>query len=264
MGLWELFSRRRHQELTEAHKEAKRLFDEGSTFAEAFQIDRGLELFDQSFALFEHPAPLLNRAHIKMMRLRYREAMQDLLLAQKLDAKLFDNEFAHQISPLLEKCQLITVNYDNGVRKKLLADRKTNGRGYATKRIFFSCFNADEELWDFYPQPTELMLYHFFNELDNIRKFESKGTYWQIDPYVSGYPDDFVQIKIQSRPPDYSSLEMTLHSFLCCYEQSDMIEMRTYILNLIHNAQMQRDYGMASLRQPRFIREAMEFLGEDN
>jgi len=244
----EKWIRRRFGELTEAHKEGRRLFDVGKSYASRFEIDKALEYFDLSCAIYNHPAPLINRAHIKMMRIRHFEAMQDLLEAKKLDAKLFGNEFAHEITPMLTKLEITTRLYKDGTRDKLIADLKQNGRGYVAKRILLTCFKVDSEQWEFAPRANPLMKFHFFNELDNIAKFESPGSYPEIETCIQLYPDSFVQEQVNScpNPFDYMSAEVQLQAFLCCYEQQDMSNIRGDLLYWIHDALMTEDYGLAA------------------
>lgn len=262
MGIGKWFSRRA-AELTQGQSEGQRLFELGKSHGARFELDTALKYFDQSYALYNHPAPLMNRAHIKMMRLRHFEALNDLLEAQKIDTKFFGGEFSHEIAPLLEKLNITTRFYKDGTRSKLLADLKQNGRGHVAKRILLTCFKIDPDQWEFASRANSLMKFHFFNELDNVGKFESPGTYPEVETYIQLYPDSFVQQQVNTCPNEsaYFTAETQLQGFLCSYEKHDMANIRSDLLYLIHDALMTEDYGFDSYSEPsQIIRDAHSHL----
>jgi hypothetical protein len=89
--------------------------------------------------------------------------------------------------------------------------------------------------------------YHFFNELDNIKKFDNLDKYPEAARPLELYPTEFIECKINllsdSDWERYTNLEMTLRGFLCSYDEKDMQHIRRMILYKIEFKLMQRDYG---------------------
>ena len=258
---------RENAENTEEYREGQRLFDIGKAHAIRFEIDKALEFFDKSYQANKHPAPLVDRGHIKIMRLRHFEAMQDLLEAQRLDSKT-GNKFAHEIRPRLAKLEITTEPYRNGMRDKLIADLRQNGRGYVAQRILLTCFKVDPRQWEFANRATPMMKFHFFNELDNVSKFESPGSHPEIETYIELYPRAYIDEQMPLCPDEkeYFSIEAQLHTFLCSYEERDMQNLRSDMLYLIHSALMAEDYGLSAFSLTSdeethgIIREAHDYL----
>ena len=255
------------EESTDAYREGQRLFDLGKQHGLRFEIDKALEYFDKSYEVHKYPAPLVDRGHIKMMRLRHFEAMHDLLEAQRLDAKI-GNKFKHEIMPRLSKLAITTEPYRNGMRDKLIADLRQNGRGYVAQRILLTCFKVKPEQWEFARRAPPLMKFHFFNELDNVAKFETPGSHPEIEKYIQLYPRAYIDEQMRRCPDEqeYFAAEAQLHTFLCSYEEQDMRKIRSDMLYLIHSALMAEDYGLGAFSilsdedTHGVIREAHEYL----
>ena len=237
--------------------EGQRLYDLGLQHANAWEMDEALRCFDKSFEANTHPAPLIDRAHIKLMRLRHYEAMQDVLEAQRLDSKT-GNAFLSHILEQLSKLTVTTEPYRNGTRDLLIKDLKEHGVEHAAKKILHACFKPTFGRYPSTPDPTPEMKYHFFNELDTIAKFDSPGAYPEADGYIARYPSRFIELQVEKCPDrqGYHAIEVMLHSFLCSYEEQDMRLVRRRMLYDIHQSLMWHDWDMAAI--------SAAFTGEDS
>lgn len=233
-------------------------------------MEEALECFDRSFEAHKHPAPLIDRAHIKLMRLRHYEAMQDVLEAQRIDL-ITGRAFIGQISEQLSKLTVTTEPYRNGTRELLVRDLKQHGIEHAAGKILHTCFKPKFGAYERIPDPTPLMKFHFFNELDTIAKFDSPGSYPNADVLLSRYPTRFIDTQVALCPDEqqYRSLEAILHSFLCAYEEQDMRHVRGRILYDIHQSLMWHDWDAAAISTAitgedsrGVIREAHAFLNQ--
>jgi tetratricopeptide (TPR) repeat protein len=247
-----------------AYGEGRRLYNIGKYHAGRFETDKAMEFYNKSFEANKRPEPLVDRAHIKMLRIRHHEALLDLLEAQRLDA-VNENGCQKEIMPRLAKLSVTTQPYKNGTREKLIEDLRRNGRGYVAKRIVSTCFKLKPEQWDTNPPASPMLKHHFFNEIDNIAKFDSRGSYPEIERYVDLYPGAFIaeQVRLCPDMQDYFATEMKLHTFLCSYEEQDMRNVRSDMLYLIHSAMMWADYGhecFSAGSDNCVIREAREYL----
>jgi tetratricopeptide (TPR) repeat protein len=247
-----------------SYSEGMRLYDIGKYHAGRFETDKAMEFYNKSFEANKRPEPLIQRARIKMLRIRHHEALLDLLEAQRLDA-MNENACQKEIMPQLAKLSVTTQTYKDGTREELIEDLRRNGRGYVARRILSTCFKIEPEQWDRNPPTSPMLKYHFFNEIDNIAKFESRGSYPEIQVYIDRYPGAFVEAQVQRCPDkkDYLATEIKLHLFLCSYEEQDMRNARSDMLYLIHSAMMWADYGHQAFSAGsgnRVIREALGYL----
>ena len=248
--------------------EGKRLYDLGLEHANAWRMDEALKFFDASFEANRHPAPLIDRAHIKLMRLRHYEAMQDVLEARRLDSKT-GNAFLGHIHEQLSKLTVTTEPYRNGTRDLLIKDMKEHGVEHAAKKILHTCFKPQFGRYESIPDPTPEMKFHFFNELDTIAKFDSPGTYPEADGYVARYPSRFIEMQIEMCPDPqrYQAIEVMVNSFLCAYAEQDMRLVRRRILYDIHQSLMWHDWDTGAISSRLtgedsrgVIREAHKYL----
>lgn len=214
----------------------ERLYELGLEHANRWESDKALEYFDLAYAANPHPAPLIDRAHIKLMRLRHYEALQDVLVAQQIDSKT-GNEFAHHIRAQLEKLRVTTETYRNGLRNNLIEDLRQNNRGYVAEKILTTCFECDRQHLSLGLNPWPLARFHFFNELDTISKFDSPGSYPEIEEYIGAYPGGYVAEQVENCPDTekYLSIETKLQTFLCAYEEQDMRNIRSDLLYMIRS-----------------------------
>lgn len=145
----------------EDYGEGKRLFELGMSSASQYKCSEALEHYTRSIAACANAAPYINRAKILSNRLRYREALADLLEAQRLDKK-GENQFYEAIESELLRAKAIASNYDNGLRNRLIADLAANGEDFVQERIICVSFGIDELQWKFDSFNRSLIEYHFF------------------------------------------------------------------------------------------------------
>jgi len=226
------------------YEEAKRLFELGMICASQYRCSEAIEYYSKSIIVHNNPAPYINRANILGKRVRHYEALQDLLEAKRLDQEQ-GNEFSTQIDRELILTKLVTQNYTNGVREKLIADLKERGHGYVSERIVCSSFNISPSQWEHNTFKRNLIEYHFFNEIDNIAKFDERDSYPESSEALESYPDEFIQMKIAASPDyaTYRDSEILLHSLLCSYDERDMQRLRNSIIYKVHCKLLDRDYG---------------------
>jgi hypothetical protein len=248
-------------------EEAKRLFEIGMQHASGYECSKAIEYYTKSITMSPNPAPYVNRANLLAKRLRYREALTDLSEAQRLDQRQ-GNEFTKELSGEISRVELVSQNYHNGTRDQLIADLKQSNPRDVAGKIFCSSFGIPYECWrqGSFGTFRDIAEFHFFNDIDNVIKFDESSLYPEVDEFRSVYNDRFIEMKI-SRCPDalaYTKSEITLHSFLCCYDENDMQHLRRLMLYNIHQILLHMDYGdIWSLTSecPGMIREAEGFAG---
>lgn len=84
-----------------SYEEGRRLYELGAICASNFKFDEALEYYSRSIDVCPNPAPYVNRAIILCRRIRYHEALMDLLKAKKVDLMQSD-EFGAEIDTLVE------------------------------------------------------------------------------------------------------------------------------------------------------------------
>lgn len=250
-------------------KEGKRLFEEGMRHASNFECQKAIACYTRSIALSPNPAPYINRANLLAKRIRHREALADLSEAQRLDQRQ-GNEFSRVLATEIAKAEIISHNYYNGMREKLLIDYKETenepyGRRGIAAKILCNSFGIPYPQWEYNTFDRTLIEFHFFNELDNISKFENKDIFPEAVEYLDVYSEKFIEKKVAECPDveAYIKAEMTLHSFLCCYDPDDMNFIRRTMLYDIHEHLLALDFGdfynTLSSESQGVIREAEGF-----
>ncbi|WP_456387633.1 hypothetical protein [Profundibacter sp.] len=262
-----LFNNRRPVQ-PEGFDEGKRLFELGVAAAHQGNFNEAFDLYSLSIDVCPNPVPYLNRARILIKKIRYQEALNDLLKARSVD-KAQSREFLPEIDAEIESVQFFTESYRNGTREKLLKDfEQQSDTRYIARRIFCSSFKVDHEGYRPYNSP--LVEYHFFNELDNIKRFEIVSDYPEVEEFLQMYPYEFIKKKIEG-PVDteaYAFAEAIFHQFLCSYGEKEMRYLRREIIYDIHERLLDRDYGYMGHgtmdSKGEITREAAEFLENDN
>jgi tetratricopeptide (TPR) repeat protein len=229
------------------YEEGQKLFELGMVYATQYKTSKAIEYYTKSIDACKNPAPYINRANLLSKRIRYYEALQDLLEARRLDVAQ-GNEFSQVLKREIALTEAISDNYNSGMREKLIADYNENGGDYVGERILCVSFGVSNLQWEYNSFNTPLIEYHFFNELDNIIKFEDLDLYPEVEDFVDGpesYPKDFIEYKVNNCPDEkaYKSAEMTLHSFLCSYDEEEMRYIRRNMIYEIHRKLMARDFG---------------------
>ena len=111
------------------------------------------------------------------------------------------------------------------------------------------------------------MEFFFFNELDNIKKFDDVELFPNIQWELDSYPADFVQLKISTAPASYFLAETKMYSLLCPHEDRDRYLVRDRILYIIHEYLMDLDYqGLQYTLDSDslgVVREAHKYLPDD-
>lgn len=262
MGLWDVF--RSKKVFSRNHVEGKRLFEIGMQHASKYECSKAIEFYTESIAMSPNPAPYMNRAHLLTKRLRYREALADLLEAQRLD-QLQGNEFVKKLSIEIPIAEIITANYDNEIRDQLIDDLKQSNNRDVAGKIFCSSFGISYNCWKggTFGQRRPIAEFHFFSEIDNIAKFEELSFFPEVEEFMDLYGDSFIEMKIRKCPDPivYTKSERTLHSFMCCYDLKDMRYIRRSMLYHLHEILLWMDYEDRSLSGDcrGRIREAEEF-----
>ncbi len=249
----------------EGYEEGWKLFELGMAYASRFECSKAIDYYNRSIAICKNPAPYINRANLLGKRIRYHEALQDLKEARRLDATQ-GKEFTGEIQRELAVAELVTSNYRNGIREKLLADLEQNDKKYIAARIFCASFDISSLQWEHNSFRSPLVEYHFFNDLDNVIKFDELSSYPEVEEFQQEYPAEFIEHK-SSKCPDaakYREAELKLHSFLCSYQEEDMQYLRRRIIYDIHCKLMERDYGpfwmSMSSDCPGVTKEAADFM----
>lgn len=252
----------------EGYDEGRRLFEQGVAAANREEFQQAFAFYSKSIAVCPNPAPYLNRGRILVKKIRHKEALDDLLEAQRLDRKQA-SEFLSEIASDIKAVMPYLENYRNGMREKLIEDFKDHNESsfdlkYVAAKIFHASFKVPENALRPFGGP--LAEYHFFNDLDNIARFEEVDTYPDAKHYLELYPEDFIAEKINGSVDiaAYSQAEALLNSFLCSYDEPDMRMLRRLILYSIHESLLIRDYGdqlwSMSNPQPEVIRSAAHLM----
>lgn len=247
-------------------EEGRKLFELGMAHATRYDSEKAIEYYTRSIAASPNPSPYINRANLLCKRLRYHEALHDLLEARKLD-RAQSNEFTEVLRREIGYAEAITNFYRNGLRDRLLEDLDRNGDDFVAGKIFSASFGFSHNLWENgYIHP--LSEHHFFNELDNVRKFDRLNLYPEVEGYIENYPIEFIEMKVSNckNLDYYQKASQTLHSFLCSYDEQDMISIRRIIIYRLHESILDDEYGMASLSNsyPEVTKEAYRFIhGEE-
>lgn len=230
------------QDKPKGYEEGQRLFELGMAHAVRYESNEAIDYYTKSIELCPNPSPYLNRANIFSKRVRHYEAQQDLLTAKKLDIEQ-GNEFSNEIARELEKTNLLTENYRNGLRESLIDDYAKNGQDHVSARTFCSSFGIKPLQWEYNSFDKILVEYHFFNELDNILKFDDLSVYPEASEFLDIYPSDLIEEKVNNCPDieAYQMAENILHSFLCVFDEKDMRYIRRGIIYRIHSRLFEND-----------------------
>lgn len=218
------------------------LFEAGMASARAYKCQEAIEYYSQSLMAYENPAPYINRANLLSKRIRHYEAMQDLLMAKRLDLAW---EFSAQIDSELNVVYGLTQNYRNGVRETLANPAGSHDCQGIAEAILQASFGITALEWDYGTFDQGLLEFHFFNELDNVVKFDELSGYPEVCDWLAKYPESFILKKVSSCPDHhkYSSVEALLHTHLCTYDEPNMRLVRRHMLYCIHRVLMTRDFG---------------------
>ena len=202
-----------------------------------------------------------------MKRIRYREAMGDLLKAKLLDVAQ-GRQFLDEIEVDLAKAQHVSFGYENGIRESLIGDFEAGTDvDQIAKKILLVSFDCPRAEWGWVTHSEPLFEWHFFNELDNVRLFEDVDEYPEAKELLRLYPLDFIEFKLDQYIDQaaYRNAETKLHMFLCCYDEPQMCQVRRTMLYRLHASLLDRDYdGYTGLGSdcPGVTREAYEYLIE--
>lgn len=224
-------------------EKGKRLFELGMQRALQYEADEAIDFYTQSIAASPNPAPYINRANLLAKRLRYREALEDLLVAQRLDRQQ-GNEFSNEIDSEIARAKLISSNYENGLRERLIADLRESDPRSISRNIFCASFEIHHLQWDYKNFDRPLIEFHFFNDIDNIKKFDSLSVYPEVEEFYFLYDATFVEMKASGcpNPHFYGDAIGKLHNFLCSYDEDDMRYLRRIMLYDIHEKLLGLDF----------------------
>jgi tetratricopeptide (TPR) repeat protein len=244
-----------------SHVEGQRLFELGMTCAAQFKTTQAIDYYTRSIAINPNPAPYINRANLLSKQIRHYEALQDLYAAKRLDVA---REFVREIEREIARAEVMTRLYRDGTREKLISDLEHNSAEYVAERIFCTTFGISAAQWSYRTFDWKLVEYHFFNELDNLVKFEEKTKYESsFTQYIDLFPAEFVDLKVRNCPDvaAYTKAETLLNSFLCSYPEPEMRQLRGGIIYKIHNGMMHRDYDLSEYAFGNGLtREAAEYV----
>lgn len=241
------------QTKSKEYEEGWKLFELGMAHASQYDCEKALAYYSKSISVCENPAPYINRANILCKRIRYYEALQDLLEARRLD-KMQANESADVLQREIGMAEAITHTYRNGLRENLIADLENNGESYVVGKIYCAAFGFRIEAWNAGFVLPNFAEYHFFNELDNVKKFDRLDIYPEVSEYLELYPESFINEKLDNFPDygKYREAELKLHSFLCAYDQKTMVRLRRVMLYNLHERLLASDYpGIFGFSNPR-------------
>ncbi|SAK83415.1 hypothetical protein AWB80_05485 [Caballeronia pedi] len=227
-----------------AHEKGKALFEQGMRHALQFRSTEAIDCYTRSIEASANPAPYINRANLFGKRIRHFEALQDLLEAKRLDEQQA-NEFPTEIARELEHANLVTLGYRNGFREKLIEELKDGDTHEIAGRMLCVCFGIEPGRWKYNTYDHPFVEYHFFNELDNVFRFDDRKHYPDVAEFIDAYPGDFIAMKVDACPDAqaYRDIEVKLHSLLCSYDERDMQRLRNSMLYQIHCKLLERDFG---------------------
>jgi len=249
----------------QGYDEGWKLFELGMAHANRYECEKALDFYARSISVCNNPAPHINRANILCRRIRYYEALQDLLEAKRLD-KAQSNEFSDVLQREIGKAEAVTLTYRNGAREKLQDDFENNDEDYVVGKIYCASFGFSHAAWEGMFALPSFAEYHFFNELDNVRKFDRLDLYPEVLEYLDQYPEEFIDQKVADCPDHvaYGKAELTLHSLLCAYDEKTMIRLRRVMLYILHQRLLGYDYGevLGSMSDPRpeITKDAYHFV----
>lgn len=262
--MFNIFKKSRKVTQPEGYEDGKRLFDMAVAAAQQEKFHEAFLLYSESIAACPNPAPYLNRARILVKKIRHKEALDDLIEAQRTD-RLQGKEFQSEIRCEIQAVSPFVENYRNGTREKLISDFRSHADSiydlrHVATRIFEVSFGLEPGA--LYPFNGPLAEYHFFNELDNIARFEDVEVYPEAKEFLGLYTTEFIAEQVNGTVDieAYSRAEATLNSFLCSYDEPDMRQLRRLMLYSIHQDLIIRDYGdqlwAMDNPQPKVIRSA--------
>lgn len=232
-----LFGRKSKEQL-----EGEKLFLLGMDAASKFDCDRAIDLYTKSLEAHPNPAPLINRANLLGKRKRHFEALLDLA-----EAKRLDEEQSKEFGPVLQREIMreltLTKFYRDGMREKLIVDYEQTDTGDVSQKIMSSSFDVGEP--GYWGSRREILEYHFFNDLDDIVKFESLSAFPEAEEYIEIYGQKFIDHKISSCPDEafYDRASKIVSCFLCVYDEQTMRYIRRRMLYDIHQFLLTEDYG---------------------
>ena len=256
----------------EGYAEGKRLFDLGVAAAAQEHFHDAFLLYSASIKACPNPAPYLNRARVLVKKIRHKEALDDLWQALRLDQEQ-SQEMISEIEADIQEVSPYVENYRNGTREKLVEDFRAHNESfsdlrYVAQRIWGVTFRGAGSEYEPYRHP--LSEYHFFNELDNVARFEDPDVYPEAKELLALYPAKFIAQKVNG-PVDfeaYSHSESLLNIFLCSYDEPDMRQLRRLMLYDIHEYLLRRDYGdqlwSFTNPQPEVIHSAANFMRQES
>lgn len=268
--MFKRFSKGTPPQKPEGYGEGKRLFDLGVAAAAQERFHDAFLHYSASVKACPNPAPYLNRARILVKKIRHKEALDDLWQALRLDQEQ-GQEMLSEIEAEIEEVSPYVENYRNGTRENLVEDFRSHSGSfsdlrYVAQRIWEVTFRSAGNESQPYRHP--LSEYHFFNELDNVARFEDPDVYPEAKEFHALYPAAFIAEQVNN-PVDfaaYSRSEALLNSFLCSYDEPDMRKLRRLMLYDIHEYLLRRDYGdqlwSMTNPQPEVIQSAANFLSQ--
>lgn len=244
-----------------SHLDGQKLFVLGMAHAVQYDSEKALEYYAKSIEICPNPAPYINRANILCKRIRYHEALQDLRAAQRLD-RAQSEEFTGVLRREIALAEALTHMYRSGMREKLLNDLEENGDDFVVGKIISASFGISHVAWEHGAVP-KLAEFHFYNELDNVKKFDRPNLYPDIEAYLEDYPAEFIEQEVSSCPDieAYSKAEQIMHSFLCIYAERTMRQLRNLMIYRLHERILDDQYGFSDLttNNPAITKAAYKF-----
>ncbi len=231
----------------EKREEGERLFYEGIAAASRYECTKAISLYSKSIEMSANPAPYINRAKLLTWRQRYIEAFADLQKAQSLD-EAQGREFTREIEEEIYKVKPICHHYFSENRETMIE--------FLREKMDDPYYMADviEEVWrEVLISVKKSHLYrsisrfHFFNELDSIKKFSGFDFYPTVEGYWAHYPDEFIDLELSKGCPDSEAYVLVcahVGSALCLLEEREMASYREATLYRIHGELMSDDYGI--------------------
>ena len=252
-----------HVDTSDSRAEAQRFFELGMAHARVFECDRAIDLYTKSFAIYPNPSPLINRANLLSKRLKFEAALQDLHQAHNIDAKQgvqFQNVIAKEIERLVCYTGCIAD------RPSFIKSLETTGVSYVADRLIQVSFEIAPAAWDNATFPHENLDFFFFDELDNIKKFDNRSLYRNIQHELDAYPEAFIQTKISQAPKGFIEAQRLMYSLLCAHSEVQLPLLRDAVLYSIHEFMMRRDYGLVCLstlaESSGLVREARDYIAD--
>lgn len=229
-----------------SYEEGQKLFELGMMYASQYRCSEAIKYYTLSIQAHENPAPYINRANVLGKRIRHFEALQDILAAKRIDGK-GNSQFSSEIARELALERALTHNYSSGLRGQLINDLEANGEEYVATRIICASFDISPSKWEHSALDNTFLEYHFFNEIDNIGKFDDLEKYPEAKELLELYPAEFISHKVHliSRADleTYQLQQHKLHAFLCSYDEGDMQRLRRRIMYRIEGKLLSRDFG---------------------